>query len=81
MVSEVTKFVSVLQAILWVAQAWKAVKEETISKCFQKAGVLDQSLSVASCVHEDQDPFHELHVDSAILMQNWTILLVSSNAK
>ena len=30
-------------AIRWVAQAWKAVKEETISKCFRKAGVLDES--------------------------------------
>ena len=37
--SDVTKCVDVLQAIRWVAQAWKAVKEETISKCFWKAGV------------------------------------------
>ena len=59
-VSEVTKSVSVLQAILWVAQAWKSVKEETISKFLKKAGVLDQSVSIASGVHEDHDPFDEL---------------------
>ena len=35
--SEVTKSVNVLQAIRWVAQAWKAIKDETIS------GVLDES--------------------------------------
>ena len=51
---------NVFQAIRWVAQAWKAVKEETISKCFRKAGVLDESLSIASREHEDQDPFDEL---------------------
>ena len=58
--SEVTKSVNVLQAIHWVAQAWKAVIEETISKCFRKACVLDGSLSIASREHEDQDPFDEL---------------------
>ena len=59
-ISEVTKSVTVLQAIRWVAQAWKLVKEETICKCFQKAGILDKSLGIASRVHEDQDPFDEL---------------------
>ena len=55
---EVTKSVNVLQAIRWVAQAWKAVKEETISKC-GKAGVLNESLSIASREHKGQDPFDE----------------------
>ena len=58
--SEVNKSVNVLQAIRWVAQTWKAVKDETISKCFRKAGVLDESLSIASREYEDQDPFDEL---------------------
>ena len=55
--SKVTKSVNVIQAIRCVAQAWKAVKEETISKYFRKAGVLDENLSIASREHEDQDPF------------------------
>ena len=42
------------------------------SKCFQKAGVLDYSLTVVSCVHEEQDPFSQY-----ILVQNLTISLAN----
>ena len=58
--SEVIKSVSILQAIRWVAQAWEEVKQETISKCFRKAGVLGESFSLVSREHEDRDPFDEL---------------------
>ena len=46
--------ISVNTLVRWVAMAWLAVKESTICKCFQKAGVLDSSLSVVSI---DEDPF------------------------
>ena len=39
-----------------VAKNWLSVKEETISKCFRKAGILDSSLDVISC-DLDEDPF------------------------
>ena len=58
--SEVIKSVDILQAIRWVSQAWEEVKQETISKCFRKAGVLRESLALVSREHEDQDPFDEL---------------------
>ena len=58
--SEVIKSVNILQAIRWVAQAWEAVSKDTISKCFRKAGILDNSFMVATREHEDQDPFGEL---------------------
>ena len=41
-----------------MSQAWEEVKQETISKCFRKVGVLRESFALIS--HEDQDPFDEL---------------------
>ena len=54
--------VDLLTAIRWIARAWDEVKPETISKCFRKAGVLDQQLSVVTRVgeHEEEDPFQDL---------------------
>lgn len=46
--SEVTKSISILHAIRWVAQAWETVKPETVMKCFRKAGVLDENFAVSS---------------------------------
>ena len=46
--SEVTKSINIPHAIRWVAQAWEAVKPETIKKCFRKGGVLDKSFAVSS---------------------------------
>ena len=55
--SEVIKSITILQAIRWVAHACEAVKEDTISKCFRKAGNLE---NVVSREHEHQDLFDEL---------------------
>ena len=51
------KSVDVLTAIRWAS----CVKEDTISKCFRKAGVLDSSFDVVRCPHtaSDEDPFLE----------------------
>ena len=54
---EVSKSVNVLVAIRWVAVAWSQVKEETIRKCFHKAGILGADMSVVE--HDEQDPFSE----------------------
>ena len=35
--------------------AWSLVQEETIRKCFRKAGVLDSDLTVVA--RDEQDPF------------------------
>ena len=35
------------------------VKKEAISKCFRKAGILDDNFAVVSREHEAQDPFDE----------------------
>ena len=44
----VASSVNILTAIRWVAQAWLMVKPETISKCFRKSGVLDNSMEAVS---------------------------------
>ena len=64
--SDVVKSINILIAIRWVAKAWSCVKEETISKCFRKAGILDsRTLDVVTCplTASDEDPF--LEVDAA----------------
>ena len=54
---EINKSVNVLVAIRWVAVAWSKVKEETIRKCFCKAGILGADMSVVE--RYEQDPFSE----------------------
>ena len=44
--SDVTNNVNILQAIWWIAEAWKWVTSKTIKKCFRKAGVLDQGFMI-----------------------------------
>ena len=47
-------------ALRWVAKAWKLVVEETICKCFKKAGILTSDMDVVSSgLEEDDDPYSE----------------------
>ena len=43
--------------IRWVAtcMAWSLVEEETVRKCFHKAGVLDVDMAVVE--YDEEDPF------------------------
>ena len=61
--SEVTKSLTILHAIRWVAEAWNQVASDTIKKCFQKAGILTESFQVVqpSRISEESDPF--LNID------------------
>ena len=61
--AEVAKSINVLTAIRWVSQAWGEVKEETIQKCFRKAGLLNDQLSaVTSGTNVEEDPFEDVDV-------------------
>ena len=53
--SEVCKSISGLVAIRWVAMALSLVQEETVQKCFRRAGVLDSDLAIVA--RDEQDPF------------------------
>ena len=55
--SDVISSINVLVAIRWVALGWKEVKA---TKCFRKAGILNENLEVSS----DDDPF--LGVDETL---------------
>ena len=63
--TEVTKSISILQAIRWVAQAWSHVSLEVIQKCFRKAGILDKDFKARKpAAHsDDDDPFAALEED------------------
>ena len=57
-------------AVRWVALTWEKVKPETISKCFRKAGVLqDATMGVVARTHDtEDDPF--LESDACMELQN-----------
>ena len=58
--SQLVQSVDVLQAIRWVAEAWDSVKEETVKKCFRKAGITCTDFSVVGRQFENEDPFADL---------------------
>ena len=59
--SELLKSVNVLQAIRWVAEAWRCVAETTIKKCFCKAGILCKDFSLAKPkISADTDLFCDI---------------------
>ena len=41
--SEIAKDIDILQAMTWVADAWKEVSTETIKNCFAKCGITKQT--------------------------------------
>ena len=55
--SEVSNSVNGLVAIRWVAMAWSQVEEETVRKCFRKAGILNSDMAVIE--RDEDDPFAE----------------------
>ena len=58
--SEVANSINILAAVRWVALAWREVKPETISKCFRKAGILEDGMDVAARGNDaENDPFLE----------------------
>ena len=59
--TEVVKSITILQAIRWVAEAWKSVDTITIKKCFRKAGILDKDFHVVQQRVLEEDPFRDLH--------------------
>ena len=62
--SEVVRSVDILTAIRWVARAWESVSPETISKCFQKAGILNKEMEVVTRgIEDDFDPFDDLDTE------------------
>ena len=58
--SDVTKSLTVLHAIRWIAQAWSQVGSEVIKKCFRKAGMLTSSFEVVTREATSEDPFLDL---------------------
>ena len=47
--AEIVKTINVLKAISWVAQAWDSVKQDTITKCFKKCGILSPESVTIAC--------------------------------
>ena len=56
--SEVTKSLTILHAVRWVAEAWKQVPSDTIKKCFRRAGILNESFQVVQPLKKCPEYFH-----------------------
>ncbi len=57
------KSINVLQAIRWIAEAWRSVDSSVIKKCFRKAGirVLDKNFNVVQEFVLESDPFDDIN--------------------
>ena len=51
---------SIFRVVRFSLKRQYVTNADTISKCFRKAGILNENFSIASRGHEDQDPFDEL---------------------
>ena len=58
--TEIVKSITILRAIQWIAEAWKSVDPAVITKCFRKAGILDNDLNVVQQQCITVDPFLDL---------------------
>ena len=58
--TEVTKSVTILLAIKWIAHGWDLVKPDTIKKCYQKGGILNKDFNVVRHQGEEEDPFDNI---------------------
>ena len=60
--TEFAKFVTVFDAIRWISSAWNNVQEETIFKCFRRAGFTSSETDV----QEQEDSTSESDLVSAL---------------
>ncbi len=58
--TDVVKSMNILQAIRWIAEAWKSVDKSVIQKCFRKASILDKDFNVVQDDALENDPFIDL---------------------
>lgn len=74
---EISNSVNVLVAIRWVATTWTQVGEETVSKCFRKAGGILNSDNMALVEHDEEDQFAE--ADECVTLQSPIAKTASEN--
>ena len=60
--------INVFTAIRWVNQGWEEVKEETIQKCFRKAGLLNHQLSTVTSRTNVEEDCKTLFQDQCLQM-------------
>ena len=51
---EIAKQIDVLQAIEWVAKAWKEVTAETIKNCFAKSGFTEETNEIEDDIVDEE---------------------------
>ena len=52
--AEIVKQIDVLQAIEWVARAWKEVTAETIKNCFSKCGFTEETNEIEDDIVDEE---------------------------